>query len=71
MEKPTWILDIERTTGLSCEFDRQVLATQYWFVVTPNGLRLLRVYGYGDSEIGGCTWPSLYSLTGTDPPTFG
>jgi hypothetical protein len=66
MNKPQWILDIERTTGLCCEYNRKAFATDYWNVVTPTGMKLFEVYSTSDTEIGGCRWPGLYALVGRE-----
>ncbi len=66
MTKPQWILDIERTTGLRCEYNRKAFATHYWDVLAPTGMKLFEVYSSIENEIGGCRWPALYALVGRE-----
>jgi hypothetical protein len=65
MEKPQFILEIEATTGLRCEFDATNEWQSRWWLLSPTGVKLCHVSG-ADDMVGGIGVPDMYVLQGLD-----
>ena len=63
-KKPKYVLDIEKTTGLSCVFLDVRLNQTRWNVISPTGFVVFTVSSIREETIGEATYPNLWDLTG-------
>jgi len=63
--KPLFVLEIERTTGLVCEFAKDLGWRTDWWVMAPTGVPMFKVGGDGDM-IGSISQPDMYAIHGID-----
>ena len=64
-EKPTFVREIEKHTGLECRAKEAGFAPeQAWEVLSPTGVALFTVLSHTDGIIGGITQPEMFEVQG-------
>lgn len=65
MSDPQFIEDIQVHLGLRCERDSDYHIPTWW-VMSPTGVRLFKVGGWGEQLIGSVSTPEMFDVQGVD-----
>ena len=62
MEKPKYVIEIEKHTGLVCVADPE--DERRWNVISPTGVSLFVVFSHSDGIVGGISSPDMFAIQG-------